>query len=77
MEIEKRIIEEINKIKPFLIEDGGDIEFIKFEKGVVFVELLGACSNCPMKNVTLKDGIEELLINAIPEVIKVEQKRSN
>ena len=48
-EVEKRIVEVINKIRPFLISDGGDIEFIKFEEGIVYVRLLGHCSNCSIK----------------------------
>lgn len=73
MKVEERIIEELNKIKPFLESDGGSIEFVKFEKGVAYVRLLGMCSHCPMVDITLKEGIEETLVNAIPEVIKVEQ----
>ena len=70
-EVEKRIVEVINKIRPFLISDGGDIEFIKFEEGIVYVRLLGHCSNCSIMDVTLKDGIEIALINEVPEVIEV------
>ena len=66
--IEKRINEIIDTIRPYLIGDGGDIEFIKFEKGTVYIRLLGACSNCSMIDITLKEGIEEALINEIPEV---------
>lgn len=72
MNIDKKIKDEINKIKPFLIADGGDIDFIKFENGIVYVDFLGECVDCPMMDVTLKNGIEEVLINTIPEVIKVE-----
>lgn len=69
--VEKRIIEVLEKIRPFLNSDGGDIKFIKFIDGVVFVELTGHCSNCFMMDTTLKDGIEVTLINEIPEVIEV------
>jgi len=68
MEIEEKIKEEIEKIRPFLMGDGGDIEFIKFEDGIVHVKLTGACAGCSMIDYTLKDGIEEILINEIPEV---------
>ena len=71
MEIEKKIEEQINKIKPFLQNDGGDIEFVKFENGIVYVRLTGACSHCPMIDVTIKDGVEEILVNEIPEVKSV------
>ncbi len=70
-EVVIKIKEVIDKVRPYLQNDGGDIEFKKFENGVVYVSLVGACSNCPMATQTLQDGIEEALINEIPEVIKV------
>ncbi len=70
-EIEGKIIEVINKLRPYLIDDGGDIEFIKFEDGIAYVHLSGACSNCHMMDYTLKEGIETVLIEEIPEVKKV------
>ena len=70
-DVEKRIIAVIDKIRPFLISDGGDIEYIKFEDGIVYVKLLGHCSNCSIMDVTLKDGIEMALINEVPEVIEI------
>ena len=63
--------EEIEKVRPFLQGDGGDIEFVSFEDGVVHVKLSGACSNCSLIDYTLKDGIEEILVNEIPEVKSV------
>ncbi len=75
MNIEEKIKEEIEKLKPFLQSDGGNIEFIKFEDGNVYVKLTGACAACSLIDVTLKEGIEDFLINEIPEVkhvIKVE-----
>ena len=70
-EVEKKIIATIDKMRPFLISEGGDIEYVKFEDGIVYVKLLGQCNNCPMADVTLKDGIEVALVNEIPEVIEV------
>jgi Fe-S cluster biogenesis protein NfuA len=70
-ELENRIKEVIAKIRPYLQNDGGDVEFKRYENGVVYVSLVGACSNCPMATMTLQDGIEEALTNEIPEVIKV------
>lgn len=61
----------IDKIRPYLQNDGGDVEFKRFENGIVYVTLVGACSNCPMALMTLQDGIENALINEVPEVIKV------
>ncbi len=71
MEIENRIKEVLNKLRPYLQNDGGDVEFKKYENGVVYVKLTGACSNCPLVDSTLEDGIEEAIINEVPEVIKV------
>lgn len=72
---EETIVEEIkeviNKVRPYLQNDGGDVEFKRFENGVVYVSLVGACSNCPMAVMTLEDGIENALTSEIPEVIKV------
>ena len=71
MEIEKKINEVLDKIRPYLQNDGGNVEFQKYEHGVVYVRLTGACSNCPLSDHTLESGIETALINEIPEVIKV------
>ena len=71
MDILEKIKEEINKIRPFLQSDGGNIEFVKFEDGYVYVKLTGACSHCAMIDITLKEGVEEILVNEIPEVKRV------
>ena len=70
-EKEKEILETLDLIRPFLISDGGDVEFIKYEDNIVYVKLVGACAGCAMANATLKDGIEAALIDAIPEVKEV------
>lgn len=70
-EIETKIRAVIDKLRPFLISDGGNLEFIKYEDQIVYVKLLGACSHCPMMDITLKDGIEQMIINEIPEVKEV------
>ena len=70
-DIELRIKAIIDKVRPFLISDGGNLEFVKYEDNVLYVKLTGACQDCPMLDVTLKDGIEELIINEIPEVKEV------
>lgn len=66
--INLKIISIIDKIRPFLINDGGNLEFIKYENNIVYVKMLGACADCSMMDITLKDGIEELIINELPEV---------
>ena len=70
-DIELRIRTIIDKVRPLLLNDGGNLEFIEFKDGIVYVKLLGACEDCPMLDVTLKDGIEELIVNEIPEVKEV------
>ena len=69
--IEKRINEVLDKIRPYLENDGGSVKFNRYENGIVYVTLIGACSNCPMATMTLQDGIETALIKEVPEVIKV------
>ena len=71
MEIEKKINKILDKIRPYLQNDGGDVIFKKYENGVVYVKLTGACSNCPLIDNTLESGIEEAIVSEIPEVIKV------
>ena len=60
------------KIKPAVAQDGGDISFIKFDEGVVFLQLRGACAGCPSSTLTLKSGIENMLKYYIPEIVSVE-----
>ena len=69
-ETEKKIIEIIDKIRPFLISDGGNIEYIKYEDGIVYVKMMGHCQDCPMIDLTLKDSIEMAITSEIPEVIE-------
>lgn len=59
------------RIRPAVAMDGGDITFDRFEDGVVYVRLKGACSGCPSSTVTLKAGIENMLRHYIPEVTEV------
>ena len=64
----------IEKIRPFLINDDGDIEFIKYENQIVYIKLKGACDGCPMMDITIKDGIEQIIKNEIPEVKEVKNE---
>jgi len=59
------------KIRPALQADGGDVELVGVEDGVVKVSLTGACAGCPMSTMTLKQGIERILKEEIPEVKEV------
>ena len=62
----------LEKIRPALQADGGDVELVDVEGGVVKVRLTGACGGCPMASITLKNGIEALLKKEIPSVDRVE-----
>jgi Fe-S cluster biogenesis protein NfuA len=59
------------RVRPAVAQDGGDIVFHGFERGVVYLHLRGACSGCPSSIVTLKNGIENLLKYYVPEVVEV------
>lgn len=73
MEIEKKIILTLDRIRPYIQGDGGDIEFVSFnpETGLVIVKLLGACIGCSLVDFTIKGGVEALLMDEIPEVREV------
>jgi len=68
---EKKIVEIIEKIRPFLVNDGGNIEFIKYDDGIVFIKMIGACADCEMLDLTLKNGIEDAIKDEVPEVVAV------
>lgn len=70
-DVEEKIKDIINKLKPFLISEGGNIEFVKYENNIVYIKMMGACANCEMLDLTLKDGIETSIISEIPEVKEV------
>ena len=70
-ETEEKIIDIIDNLRPFLINDGGNIEFVKYENDIVYIKMMGACSNCEMLDLTLKDGIEEALKDEIPTIKEV------
>jgi len=61
----------LDKIRPALEADGGNIELIDVTDGVVKVKLTGACAGCPMSTITLKNGIERILKQQIPEIKEV------
>ena len=62
----------LDKIRPSLQADGGDVKLIDVSGGIVKVALTGACGTCPMSQMTLKMGVERVLKEAIPEIKKVE-----
>lgn len=69
---EKQVVEVLEKLRPYLQRDGGDIEFVKFEEGIVYVRMLGACVGCMALDSTLYDGIQQALLEEVPGVIGVE-----
>ena len=62
----------IKKLRPYLNADGGDLDFVKFEDGIVYVRLLGACIGCSSSDDTITNSVEALLLEEVPGVIGVE-----
>ena len=71
MELFDKVKEVLDEIRPSLRADGGDVELIEVEDGVVKVRLKGACSGCPMSTMTLKLGIENQIKQKLPEIKEV------
>jgi len=69
--VEEEIIQVIDKIRPFLQNDGGDCTLVKYEDGIVYLKIHGACVGCIALESDLKEGIESILKEEIPEVVKV------
>ena len=69
--MKEKIEAALEQIRPALQADGGDVEFVDVNDGVVSVRLQGACGSCPMSTMTLKMGIEKLIMEKIPEVKEV------
>ncbi|MBU2603797.1 MAG: NifU family protein [Actinobacteria bacterium] len=70
----ERVAEALEFIRPALQNDGGDVELVDVDEasGVVTVKLVGACGSCPMSQMTLKNGVERILKEAVPEIVSVE-----
>jgi len=71
--MKEKVQQVIDKIRPSLQADGGDVELIDVVDGIVTVKLQGACAGCPMSQMTLKNGIERLVKQEIPEIKSVEK----
>lgn len=69
--MKEKVEEVLTQIRPSLQADGGDVELVDVNDGVVSVKLTGACDGCPMATMTLKMGIERLLTQEIPEIKEV------
>ena len=70
--IEKEIEKVLEEVRPMLALHKGDVKFVEFKDGTVFVELLGTCQGCPLSQLTLKAGIEDMLKSAVHGVERVE-----
>lgn len=72
-ELESKVKNVIDQIRPYLQADGGDIKFLELtEENIVNVELQGSCGSCPFSRMTLKNGVEEAVKRALPEIQSVE-----
>ena len=69
--MQEKVEELLEKIRPALVRDGGNVELVEVTDGTVKVKLTGACAGCPMSTMTLKNGIERILKQEIPEVKEV------
>ncbi|MFZ3198950.1 MAG: NifU family protein, partial [Bacillus mycoides] len=60
--MQEQVLEVLDKLRPFLLRDGGDVELVDIEEGIVKLRLMGACGSCPSSTITLKAGIERALL---------------
>lgn len=67
------VLEVLDKLRPFLQRDGGDVELVDVEDGIVKLKLMGACGSCPSSTITLKAGIERALLEEVEGVQEVMQ----
>lgn len=70
--VEKRVEDALAEIKPQIQADGGDIDLVAIENGIVKVRLRGSCVGCPMSALTLKQGVERIIKSKVPEIESVE-----
>lgn len=68
----KLIKQTLRKLRPYLNADGGDIDFVRFQDGIVYVKVLGACIGCSSIGDTITNSVEALLLEEVPGVIGVE-----
>jgi Fe-S cluster biogenesis protein NfuA len=71
--VEERVNAAIDKVRPGIAMDGGEVWLIKVEDGVAYVQMLGACGGCPASTMTLKGAIEAIVVADVPEVREVVQ----
>ncbi|WP_026400057.1 NifU family protein [Acholeplasma equifetale] len=66
-----QVLKIINKVRPYILRDGGDIELVNIEDGIVYVKMGGACDGCAAIDITLKQGIESMMLENVPGIIAV------
>ena len=71
MTIEQQIEEALDKVRPFIIRDGGNVEFDSFIDGIVYLRMEGACSSCGLIDSTLPGGLEVILMEEVPGILAV------
>lgn len=70
--IERRVEEALERVRPYLLRDGGNVELVRVgENGVVYLRLTGSCETCPFNAMTMRNGIEEEIRRHVPEVVEV------
>ncbi|REK74602.1 NifU family protein [Paenibacillus paeoniae] len=67
------VLDVLDKLRPFLQRDGGDVELVDVEGGIIKLRLMGACGSCPSSTITLKAGIERALLEEVDGVVEVVQ----
>jgi len=71
LKMQEKVKDVLDKVRPYLVRDGGNVELVGIEGGTVKVKLVGACAGCPHSTMTLKNGIERILKQEVPEVKEV------
>ncbi|MDR0857219.1 MAG: NifU family protein [Mycoplasmataceae bacterium] len=66
--VEEKIKETIERLRIFIQNDGGDLEFVSYDKGILTIKILGACVDCPFIDQTFDDGVKEVLMNDFKEI---------
>lgn len=76
-EILARIQRTVNKVRPYIQQDGGDIELVDFEDGIVTLRMVGACNGCMMASVDIEEGVQDIILDEVPEVTSVRLEEAN
>ena len=69
--MEEKVKEVIDDLRPFLMNDGGNVELIKIEDNIVYIAFQGACAGCALRDITLTEGIEKTIKEKVPEIKEV------